>query len=91
MKKLPFYEVKTIRGAENDDCKRVIILADGRWMIYEFVPRNTYRAIRERGDEEIIGYLTRGDDSERVYTIYEIICLPGQYITPGFHPPRNDS
>ena len=91
MKKLPFYEVKTIRDAENDPDKKAVILADGRLMIYEFMPRRTFREVRNCRDDEIIGYLTRGGDVERVYTIFEVFCDLGRYITPGFYPPRDDS
>lgn len=91
MKKLPFYEVKTILAAKNDDDKKAVILADGRLMIYEFMPRGTFREVRNREDDYIIGYLTRGDDVERVYTIFEVFCDLNQYITPGFYPPRDDN
>lgn len=91
MKKLPFYEVKTILDAENDCDKKVVILSDGRLMIYEFMPRGNFREVRNCRDDEIIGYLTRGGDVERVYTIFEIFGDPGQYITPGFYPPRDDN
>lgn len=90
MKKLPFYEVKTIHHAENVD-KDIVIRADGRLMIYEFVSRDAFQGIRRRGDDGVIGYLTNGGDIERVYTIFEMFCDPEQYITPGFYPPRDDN
>ena len=90
MKNLPFFEVKTFRRAENDD-KNVVILTDGRLMLYDFVSRADFHEIRRVTDEEIIGYLTSGGDVERVYTIFEIFGDPGEYITPGFYPPRDDS
>ena len=91
MKKLPFYEVATIRDAENDRDKKVAILADGRLMIYEFVSRENFQGIRKHCDDYIIGHLTHGGDVERVYTIFEMFFNLGQYITPGFYPPRDDS
>ena len=91
MKKLPFYEVKTILAAKNDDDKKAVILADGRLMIYEFVPRDDFQRIRMVGDVCVIGYVMHGCDVESVYTIFEIFGDPGEYITPGFYPPRDDS
>lgn len=90
MKKLPFYEVKSIRHAKNDD-KAVAVLTDEDLLIYEFVPRDDFQRICAGGDEYVIGYLKRGSDLEQVYTIFEIFCDPGEYITPGFYPPRDDS
>ena len=90
MKKLPFYEVKSIRRAENVD-KEIVIRADGCLMVYEFVSRDTFQGIRRRGDYEVIGYLTKGGDIERVYTIFEMSYDPAQYIMPGFYPPRDDN
>ena len=90
MKKLPFYEVKSIRRAENTD-KDIVTLADGSLMIYEFVSRAAFQRIRRNDDYEVIGYLTNGGDTERVYTIFEMFCDSVQYITPGFYPPRDDN
>ena len=90
MKEYPFYEVKSIRRAKNDD-KTLAVLTDEDLLIYEFVPRDDFQRICARGDEYVIGYLKRGSDVERVYTIFEIFADPGQYITPGFYPPRDDS
>lgn len=90
MKKLPFYEVKTIQHPENA-VNKVIIQTDGRLMIYEFVSRGAFQRIRRNDDYEVIGYLTNGGDIERVYTIFEMFCDPEQYITPGFYPPRDDN
>lgn len=90
MKKLPFYEVKAIRRAENDE-NMVIVQTDGSLMLFEFVSRGDFQRIRRAGDYAVVGYLTRGDDIERVYTIVEILCEPGLHITPSFYPPRDDS
>ena len=90
MKKLPFYEVKEILHPENED-KEAVFLTDGRLMIYEFVSRKNFQEIRKHCDDYIIGYLTHGGDVERVYTIFEIFFDLGQYITPGFYLPRDDS
>ena len=90
MKKLPFYEVKAIRRAENVD-KAIVIRVDGRMMIYEFVSRNSFQRIRRAGDYDVIGYLTNGGDIERVYTVFERSWDLEQYITPGFYPPKDDS
>lgn len=90
MKKLPFYEVKEILHAENEN-KEAVFLADGRLMLYEFVSRGNFQGIRKHCDDFIIGYLTRGGDVGRVYTIFEIFFDHGEYITPGFYPPRDDS
>lgn len=86
MKKLPFYEVKTIQHPENDENK-VLIQTDGRLMLFEFVSRGDFQRIRRAGDYTVVGYLTRGDDAERVYTIVEILLEPGLHITPGFYTP----
>ena len=90
MKKYPFYEVKGIQHLDNDD-KKIVYLADGNVLLYELVPRDDFQRICRAGDECVIGYLKRGSDVERVYTIFEIVGDPGQYITPGFYPPRDDS
>lgn len=90
MKKLPFYEVKTIQHAENAD-KDVVILADGSLMIYEFVSRGAFQRIRRADEYDVIGYLTNGGDIERVYTVFEMSWDLEQYITPGFYPPRDDN
>ena len=90
MKEYPFYEVKSIRHAKNDD-KTVAVLTDRDLLIYEFVPRDDFQRICTVGDETVIGYLKRGSDVERVYTIFEIFGDPGEYITPGFYPPRDDN
>lgn len=90
MKEYPFYEVKNIRHAKNDD-KNVAVLTDRDLFIYEFVPREDFQRICEVGDECVIGYLKHGCDIERVYTIFEIFADPGEYITPGFYPPRDDN
>lgn len=90
MKKLPFYEVKAIRRAENDE-NMVIAQIDGGLMLFEFVSRDAFQVIRRIGGYAVVGYLTRGGDAERVYTMVEIFGDPGQYITPGFYPPRDDS
>ena len=90
MKKYPFYEVKSIQHLDNDD-KKIVYLTDGRVMLYEFVSYSAFQGIRMVADEDVIGYLTRGGDRERVYTIFEIFGDPGQYITPGFYPPRDDN
>ena len=89
MKKLPFYEVKAIRRAENDE-NMVIAQIDGGLMLFEFVSRDAFQVIRRIG-YAVVGYLTRGGDAERVYTMVEIFGDPGQYITPGFYPPRDDN
>lgn len=90
MKEYPFYEVKSIRHAKNKD-NTVAVLTDEDLLIYEFVSRDDFQRICAAGDEYVIGYLKRGCDIERVYTIFEIFCDPGEYITPGFYPPRDDS
>lgn len=90
MKEYPFYEVSSIRPAKNND-KTFAVLTCGDLLIYEFVPRDDFQRIRAAGDEYVIGYLKRGCDVERVYTIFEIFGDPGEYITPGFYPPRDDS
>lgn len=90
MKKLPFYEVKAIRRAENDG-NMVIVQTDGRLMLFEFVSRDDFQRIRRAGDYTVVGYLTRGNDAERVYTIVEILLEPGMHITPGFYPPKDDN
>ena len=90
MKEYPFYEVKSIRHAKNDD-KTVVVLTDRDLLVYEFVPRDDFQRIHIVGDEYVIGYLKRGGDVESVYTIFEIFGDPGECITPGFYPPRNDS
>ena len=90
MKKYPFYEVKSILHAENTD-EDVVILKDGRVMIYDFVSRRDFQRIFKARDDEIIGYLTRDGDMERVYTIFEIFGDFRQCITPGFYSPRDDS
>lgn len=90
MKKLPFYEVKAIRRAENDE-NMVIAQIDGGLMLFEFVSRDAFQVIRRIGGYAVVGYLTRGGDAERVYTMVEIFGDPGQYITPGFYPPRDDN
>lgn len=90
MKKLPFYEVKAIRRAENTD-KDIVTLTDGSLMIYEFVSRAAFQRIRRMDDYDVIGYLTHGDDTERVYTIFEMSWDLEQNITPGFYPPRDDN
>lgn len=86
MKKLPFYEVETIRHAENDENK-VIVLTDGLLMLFEFVSRGDFQRIRRAGEYTVVGYLTHGDDDERVYTVVEILLEPGLHITPGFYTP----
>ena len=90
MKEYPFYEVKSIRHAKNDD-NTVAVLTDRELLIYEFVNRDDFQRICAVGDECVIGYLKRGIDLECLYTIFEIFGDPGQYITPGFYPPRNDN
>lgn len=90
MKKLPFYEVKAIRRAENDE-NMVIAQIDGGLMLFEFVSRDAFQVIRRIGDYAVVGYLTRGGDAERVYTMVEIFCESGLHITPGFYPPRDDN
>lgn len=86
MKKLPFYDVKAIRRAENDG-NMVIVQIDSSLMLFEFVSRDAFQGIRRAGDYTVVGYLTRGDDAERVYTIVEILLEPGLHITPGFYTP----
>ena len=86
MKKMPFYEVETIRHPENDENK-VLIQTDGRLLLLEFVSRGAFQGIHRAGDYAVVGYLTRGDDIERVYTIVEILCEPGLHVTPGFYAP----
>ena len=90
MKKVYFMEVQAIIHAENSD-QNVVILEDGRVMIYEFVSRRDFQKIRRAGDDEIIGYLTRCGDIERMYTVFEIFGDSRQGITPGFYPPRDDN
>ena len=90
MKKLPFYEVKAIRRAENDG-DMVIVLIDRSLMLFEFVSRDAFQGIRRAGGYAVVGYLTRDGDIERVYTMVEIFCEPGLHITPGFYPPRDDN
>lgn len=90
MKKLPFYEVKAIRRAENDE-NMVIVQIDGGLMLFEFVSRGAFQEIRRIGGYTVVGYLTRGGDAERVYTMVEMFCEPGLHITPGFYPPRDDN
>lgn len=90
MKKLPFYEVETIRRPENDR-NMVIVQIDGSLMLFEFVPRDAFQEIRRIGDYTVVGYLTRGGDIECVDTIVEILCEPGLHVTPGFYPPKDDN
>ena len=90
MKKFPFFETTIILRPENSDLN-VAILEDGRVMIYEFVSRRDFQKIRRAGDDEIIGYLTRCGDIERMYTVFEIFGDSRQGITPGFYPPRDDN